>query len=180
MDKRLFCETFSRLRASDEAKEEVLAMTQETKKRRTGAARVLTIAAAVVLALAVTAGAANEFTDGALFSILSAVWHDEAQTVYQDENGNTYRVYELQGEVEERDGRLFLVVGDEEIDVTDALDAEGVYRYETERDGVTLVMEISGSPEDWTCVKYAVADGVTYGGGAPAGMDAALVESAED
>ena len=165
MDKHLFQETFSQLQASEEAKQEVLTMVQENRKQKrrlTGAARAAAIAAAAVLALGVTAGAANAVTDGALVTLLSTVWSDEVKTVYTDEAGNTYAVYDLQGDVEERDGRLFLVVGGEEIDVTDALETEGRYRYAAERDGVTLVMEISGTPEDWTCRKYAVADGVTY------------------
>ena len=135
---------------------------RKQKRRLTGAARAASIAAAAVLALGVTAGAANAVTDGALVTLLSTVWSDEVKTVYTDEAGNTYAVYDLQGDVEERDGRLFLVVGEEEIDITDALETEGSYRYEAERDGISVVIEVSGSPEEWTCVNICVADGMTY------------------
>ncbi len=165
MDKHLFQETFSQLQASEEAKQEVLTMVQENRKQKrrlTGAARAASIAAAVMLALGVTAGAANAATDGALFTILSTVWSDEVKTVYEDADGNTYTAYALHGQVEERDGRLFLVVGEEEIDITDALETEGSYRYEAERDGISVVIEVSGSPEEWTCVNICVADGMTY------------------
>ena len=159
------------------------------KRRLTGAARAASIAAAVMLALGVTAGAANAVTDGGLFTLLSTAWHDEVKTVYTDEAGNTYAVYDLQGDVEERDGRLFLVVGEEEIDITDALETECSYRYEAERDGISVVIEVSGSPEEWTCVNICVADGMTYSStvssddelyageiDAPAGSEALLVQ----
>ena len=161
MDRMLFHETFSRLRASDEAKEEVLAMTQETKKRHTGAARVLTIAAAVVLALAVTAGAANGLTDGNLFITLSTVWSDGIKTVYEDQSGATYQTYDLRGEVEKGDGRLYLVAGEEEMDITDAMANEGSYHYETEQDGVSLVVDVTGDTERWTCTNTVTADEMT-------------------
>ncbi len=58
MDERLYRETFSRLRASDEAKKEVLVKMNETKKttrRPWKALRAVALAAMLTLALAVTA-----------------------------------------------------------------------------------------------------------------------------
>ena len=69
IDKRLYCETFSRLCASEEAKKEVFQMMNEKKQTRR-LPRVLragTIAAAMTLVLAVTAGAADLASGGALF-----------------------------------------------------------------------------------------------------------------
>ena len=62
MDERLYRETFSRLRASDEAKKEVLVKMNETKKttrRPLKALRAVAMAAVLTLALAVTANAAS-------------------------------------------------------------------------------------------------------------------------
>ena len=69
IDKRLYQETFSHLRASDQAKQEVFQKMQEMKhrKRMPRVLRGAAIAAAMVMALAVTAGAVNVATDGEFF-----------------------------------------------------------------------------------------------------------------
>lgn len=74
IDKRLYQETFSHLRASDQAKQEVFQKMQEMKhrKRMPRVLRGAAIAAAMVMALAVTAGAVNVATDG---GVLPAVHH---------------------------------------------------------------------------------------------------------
>ena len=61
IDKRLYCETFSRLCASEEAKKEVFQMMNEKKnaRRLPKLLRGAAIAAAMAMALAVTAGAAD-------------------------------------------------------------------------------------------------------------------------
>ena len=68
IDKRLYCETISRLCASEEAKKEVFRMIKEKKRIRhlPKALRAGAIAAAMTMALAVTAGAADMATGGAL------------------------------------------------------------------------------------------------------------------
>ena len=69
IDRNLYRETFSRLRASGEAKQEVLrkVKTMREKKRLPKLLRTAVIAAAMCGALAVTAGAVNVATDGAFF-----------------------------------------------------------------------------------------------------------------
>ena len=69
IDEKLYCETFSRLRASEKAKEEVFhKMKNKTHARRLPKLlRTAAIAAVMAMALAVTAGAVNYATDGALF-----------------------------------------------------------------------------------------------------------------
>ena len=71
IDKRLYQETFSHLRASDQAKQEVFQKMQEMKhrKRMPRVLRGAAIAAAMVMALAVTAGAVN------VRGVLPAVHH---------------------------------------------------------------------------------------------------------
>ena len=56
IDKKLYCETFSRLHASEEAKKEVFQMTKKKGTRIPKLLRGAAIAAAMTMALAVTAG----------------------------------------------------------------------------------------------------------------------------
>lgn len=68
IDRRAYCETFSQLRASGDAKRKVLErMRHQRIKKKPRPLRVLGLTAAVVAALCVTAGAVNLATDGALF-----------------------------------------------------------------------------------------------------------------
>lgn len=85
IDKRLYCETFSRLCASEEAKKEVFQMMNETKHRARlpGILRAGAIAAAMTMALAVTAGAVDLATGGMLFQSLREVWSDGYETRYE-------------------------------------------------------------------------------------------------
>lgn len=164
MDRKLFQETFSRLHASDEAKEEVLlmAMQQSTKRRGRLAAKTAGIAVAAMMGLVATAGAINAATDGQLFTTLTAVWSDGFKTVYQSENGDTFTGYQMRGDVEERNGRLFLLAGGEEIDITDALAENGSYTYEMKEEGFSLLVEVTGSLERWSCTNTVSVEDVTY------------------
>lgn len=81
IDRRAYCETFSQLRASGDAKRKVLErMRHQRIKKKPRPLRVLGLTAAVVAALCVTAGAVNLATDGALFRQfrvvcrMTAVW----------------------------------------------------------------------------------------------------------
>lgn len=164
MDRKLFQETFSRLHASDEAKEEVLlmAMQQSTKRRGRLAAKTAGIAAAAMMGLVATAGAINAATDGQLFTTLTAVWSDGFKTVYQSESGDTFTGYQMRGDVEERDGRLFLLAGGQEIDITDTLAEDGSYTYEVKEEGFSLLVEVTGSPERWSCTNTVTVEDITY------------------
>ena len=66
IDKRLYCETFSRLCASEEAKKEVFQMMNEKKqaKRLPRVLRAGAIAAVMTVVLAVSAGAADLASGG--------------------------------------------------------------------------------------------------------------------
>ena len=90
IDKRLYQETFSHLRASDQAKQEVFQKMQEMKhrKRMPRVLRGAAIAAAMVMALAVTAGAVNVATDGEFFRQFTIVWTSGNQYLAQDNQGN--------------------------------------------------------------------------------------------
>ena len=90
IDKRLYQETFSHLRASDQAKQEVFQKMQEMKhrKRMPRVLRGAAIAAAMVMALAVTAGAVNVATDGEFFRQFTIVWTSGNQYLAQDNQGS--------------------------------------------------------------------------------------------
>ena len=88
IDKKLYCETFSRLHASEEAKKEVFQMTKKKGARIPKLLRGAAIAAAMTMALAVTAGAVNIATDGEFFRQFTIVWTGEDSMRAVDAEGN--------------------------------------------------------------------------------------------
>ena len=166
IDRKLYRETFSRLRASEEAKREVL-LKMETVKQRKRTSKILrgaAIAAAVAMALAVTAGAVNVATDGAFFRQFTIVWTGEHELTATDGQGNeVYITVADQGPVWEEDGRVFATGEDgETLDITEALEQNGSYRdsYEmtvVHEDGSeeirTVTIDVTGVPGDWTAVQ---------------------------
>ena len=83
IDEKLYRETFSRLRASDEAKKEVLVKMNEmngkkTLRRPLRALRAVALAAMLTLALAVSANAAS---NGALFENMRIIFQDDSLIV---------------------------------------------------------------------------------------------------
>lgn len=158
IDKNLYCETFSRLCASEEAKKEVFQMMEEKQNRtRTPKLlRVAAIAAAMVCVLAVTAGAVNMATDGALFQSLREVWSDGYETRYEavDEAGNVMDITVVAGaSVTIEDGRMILHAVYENIDITDEIAESGAYHREWVLEQRTVTVDVTGTQEDWTLVE---------------------------
>lgn len=155
IDKRLYCETFSRLCASEESKREVIQMMHEKKHRKSlpKALRAGAIAAAMTMALAVTAGAVNLATGGEFFQTLRQVWTDGYETRYEglDPNGNPMELSVTQGAAvyETEDGRLMLRAAGEEVDITSGLEEKGEARFEKVTDRRTVQVTVSGTREDW-------------------------------
>lgn len=162
IDKKLYCETFSRLHASEEAKKEVFQMKENKKRvRMPGLLRTAALAAALAMALAATAGAVNLATDGAFFQTLREVWTDGYETRYEtvDEAGNVVEITATQGcSVTMEDGRMILHVAGEDIDITDEIGSDGAYHYERVMERRTIVADVTGTREDWTLVEE-VTDG---------------------
>ena len=192
IDKRLYQETFSHLRASDQAKQEVFQKMQEMKhrKRMPRVLRGAAMAAAMVMALAVTAGAVNVATDGEFFRQFTIVWTSGNQYLAEDGQGNAVSITLVDGDVvTEEDGRLILHVDGEDIDITEELETEGVYDYaydmevvrgDGSRETRTVSIRVTGSPEAWTATQDN-GDGVVYetsGGSGAAGNSAAAAEPA--
>ena len=177
IDKRMYRETFSQLRASDQAKQEVLQKMQEMKqrKRMPRVLRGAALAAAMMMALAVTAGAVNVATDGALFRQFTIVWTSGDQYLARDDQGNAVSITLVDGE---------------DIDITEELETEGVYDYaydmevvreDGSRETRTVTIEVTGTPENWT-VTQDNGDGVVYetaGGSGAAGDSVTVTEPAD-
>lgn len=150
IDERLYRETFSRLRASDEAKKEVLMKMSEMREKKTRplkALRVLALAAALTLALAVTANAAS---NGALFENLRVIWQNGSEIMLEDDQGNQVLVTGVYTDAEVRDGKLVLTVDGEEFDITKDIEETGTYNATVEcADGRGVAVRVTGSLEDW-------------------------------
>ena len=192
IDPKLYCETFSRLHASEEAKKEVLQMKEKKRMRMPKILRGAAIAAAMTMALAVTAGAVNLATDGELFRQFTIIWSEDNHYVAQDDQGNQVDITLMDGDlVTEEDGRLILHMNGENIDITEELEAEGVYAcaYDMEvvhedgsRETRTVSIQVTGSPENWT-VTQDNGDGIAYettgGTGEAAGAAVSVTEPAD-
>ena len=173
IDKRLYQETFSHLRASDQAKQEVFQKMQEMKhrKRMPRVLRGAAIASAMVMALAVTAGAVNVATDGEFFRQFTIVWTSGNQYLAQDNQGNEVYVTVAAGEpVTKENGRLILHAQSEEIDITEAMETAGAYHYAYDMDVVhedgsretrTVTIDVTGDLDRWT-VSQDNGDGTSY------------------
>lgn len=158
IDKKLYCETFSRLHASEEAKKEVFQMKEKRQKhgRMPRLLRTAAIAAVMVCALAVTASAVNLATDGVLFATLREVWSDGYETRYEavDEDGNVMDLTVVAGStITVEDGRMILHAVNEDIDITDEIAETGAYHREWAMERRTVTVDVSGTQEDWTLVE---------------------------
>ncbi len=135
MDEQLYRETFSQLRASDKAKEEVFQMTNQTSKRKrfSKILRTAAMAAVMTLALAATAGAVDLATGGLILENLREVWSNGYETRYvaNDADGNEYTLSVMEtANVYLEDGYLIVDVLDEKTDITDESEENGEYHYE--------------------------------------------------
>lgn len=150
MDERLYRETFSRLRASDEAKKEVLVNMSEMNKtavrRPLKALRAVALAAMLTLALAVTANAAS---NGAMFENLRIIFQDDSRIVLENDAGERVEVTGVFADAELRDGKLILTVDNAEFDITADIAENGVYQGTvTTAEGVDVGVTVTGTLED--------------------------------
>lgn len=171
IDERLYRETFSRLKASRQAKEEVIQMTQSRKHspRFPKILRGAAIAAVMVMVLAATAGAVNLATDGELFRRFTVTWAGEDTLLAEDQEGNQVYISIDRDEedlVTKEDGRLILHA-DRDIDITEELTETGGYHYAYEataegQDGSreirTITIDVTGGPEAWTVTRSDAAN----------------------
>ncbi len=162
IDERVYCEAFSRLRASDEAKQEVLHQMEIRKnEKKVRPLRAMGMVAAIVAALCVTAGAVNAATGGELFRSFTVTMKG-GQMELEDEDGNIVGAFLAGGEVERVDGRLILKAFGREEDITDALERDGFYRMEDELNGLPAAVEVRGDAEEWSVTSTVDGQSVTY------------------
>ena len=162
MDERLYRETFSRLRASDEAKKEVLVKMNETKKTRRPlkALRAVALAAMLTLALAVTANAAS---NGALFENMRIIFQDGSHIVLENDAGERVEVTGVFADAELRDGKLILTVDNAEFDITEDIAENGVYQGTVKTAGGEDVgVTVTGTLEDCQVQVSSQGEGTDY------------------
>lgn len=170
IDQRLYCETFSRLCASEGAKKEVFQMVNERKhtKRLPRILRMGAIAAAMTMALAVTAGAVDAATGGTFFRSLREVWSDGYETRYEavDQEGNQIMLSVSEGAyIEKRDdGRVMvLCAAGEEMNITENMTVDGAYHFEKSTENNSVEVDVTGSVETWALTETVTrADGTVY------------------
>lgn len=170
IDRRLYCETFSRLCASEEAKKEVFQMMKEKKeaKRLPRVLRAGAIAAVMTVVLAVSAGAADLASGGALFRNLREVWSDGYETRYEavDQDGNQLMFSVSEGaRIEKRDDGKVMVLcaAGEEVDITGAMAKDGAYHFEKSMENRSVEVDVTGSADAWELTETITdSDGTAY------------------
>lgn len=108
------------------------------------------IAIAITLALAVTAGAADLASGGALFRSIRQVWSDGYETRYEavDREGNQLMLSVSQGARNEmRSGgrAMVLCAAGEEVDITGAIAEDGAYHFEKSTESRDIQVDVTGS-----------------------------------
>lgn len=167
-DRKLYHETVQELRAPQNKIEEIIAMTQQkTKKNHRRPIRTLAVAAAAVAMLSIGVSAANlDSVQEFFLTISTVVTVDPFRTDIVTEQGDQISVLDTsQISVEAREDRVFLVAGEEEMDITQALEEEGRYEYHTTAEGTDVTAVVTGTPEQYTLdvtMAAEVEDGVVY------------------
>ena len=143
IDEKLYRETFSRLRASDEAKKEVLVKMNEMNGKKT-LRRPLRALRAVALAVS-----ANAASNGALFENMRIIFQDDSLIVLENDAGERVEVSGTFAKAELRDGNLILTVDGAEFDITEEIVENGVYRGTVKSaGGEDLDVTVTGTLED--------------------------------
>lgn len=149
---KLYHELCRELRAPEEKIEEIIAMTEQNKKRSRRPFRAVLVAAAALAVMAVGVSAANsEAVQELIYQITYSVRVGDYRHDLTTKDGDKVTVFSMpEAAVENRDGRTVLVVDGEETDITDALRADGRYVYQREDEGSVLDIAVEGTPEQWT------------------------------
>ena len=171
IDQKLYRETFSQLHASQESKEEVIHMRKKTSAKLHKLLRGAAMAAAMCMALAVTAGAVNIATDGELFRQFTVIWSGENSLVAVSDQGEKVEITMVpEGQVTVENGRMILHAQGGEIDITDEIETMGSYHCAYDMTVVhddgseevrTITLEVRGTLENWTLTQDN-GDGTSY------------------
>ena len=152
-DPKSYREACRELTAPEDKIEEVIAMTENTSKKKFRPLRTALIAAAAVAMMVVGVSAANPGMVEAVavrFGEYIQVGKYKMELITED--GSKVTVYAApQPTVENRDGRAILLINGEEVgDITDELNAEGRYHYEGVIEERRIIVTVEGTAEEWT------------------------------
>ena len=147
--RKLYHDTFSVLRASEQRIEEVISMTEQKKVHKKSRAALIALAACA--ALCVSASAANLATDGEFFEVISnMIQVNRFKQEGQLEDGSKATIYMADADLENRDGRAILMVDGKDVaDITDALARDQHYVYEDVAEGSKISVTVDGTIDEW-------------------------------
>ena len=153
-DPKLYRDACRELRASEEKMEEIIAMTEQNRSKRTRRPlRTALIAAAAVTMMVVSVAAANpEAAQEFWLNLRNAVQVDQYRLDLTTEDGEKVSVLSVpHARLENRDGRAILMVNGEDVaDLTDALAQEQHYVYENMAEGSKISVTVDGTIDQWT------------------------------
>lgn len=155
-DLKLYREACRELSVPEDKIEEIIAMTENTGKKRMRPMRTALICAAAVAMMVVSVAAANpEGFESFLIDIGSIVRVDRYRSDVTTEDGETFSMVQSpEAKVENRDGRAILVVnGEDAADITDALTQDQHYVFEDFTEDTRITITVDGTIEKWTLVK---------------------------
>lgn len=152
-NRRLYHETIRELHAPQDKVEEIIAMTEQTNpKKHFRSIRTVAVAAAAIAMLSIGVSAANlEGVQEFFYHISSVVKVDAFRTNISTQEGDQIAVLDLsQVFVEKRDSQVFLIAGEEELDITQALEQDGRYEYRNAGADTQVTAVVTGTPEEYT------------------------------
>ena len=150
---KLYREACRELRAPGDKIEEVITMTENSKKKFRRPLRTALICAAAAAMMVVGVSAANPgMIEAVTVRIGKIIQVDSHKMEMYTEDGSKITVFSApQAAVENRDGRAILVIdGEDAADITDELNAEGRCRYEGVVGERPLTVTVEGTAEEWT------------------------------
>lgn len=152
-DLKLYREACRELSVPEDKIEEIIAMTENTGKKRMRPMRTALICAAAVAMMVVSVAAANpEGFESFLIDVGSIVRVDRYRSDVTTEDGETFSmVASPEAKVENRDGRAILVVnGEDAADITDALAQDQHYVFEDFTEDTRITITVDGTIDRWT------------------------------
>lgn len=161
---KLYHELCRELRAPEEKIEEIIAMTEQNKKRSRRPFRAVLVAAAALAVMAVGVSAANpEAVQELIYQFTYSIRVGDFRQDLTTEDGDHVTVFTMpEVTVENKDGRTILAVDGEETDITDALNEDGRYDYQRVDEGTELKVTVEGSPEQWIMTAGVGAPGEEF------------------
>lgn len=163
-DLNAYRERCSELHLSEETLQEVIQMTEQKKQKAARRPlRMGLIAAALCALLVITVSAANpEVLEGIVSTIRSSVSVGEyREDMILDTGEQIIGLNYPEVSLEEREGRVMLIVDGQEIDVTDALETEEGYLWEYADEGASVQIKVTlneqGKPQAVTSIVPAGA-----------------------